>query len=355
MKNSLASLEWIHSTRLLPGDLAMRLPATPFITAFALLVAVTCWTSDSHGAGVAAGAAAEPPGIKVGDKPLINWKTTDGKAVTNAALKGRIVIVDFWATWCKPCMAEAPHMVKLSQDYADKGVSILGVSLDDDSSVIPPVAKAKGFTWPQVLNASQPANPATAWGVSSIPRTFILGPDGELVWSGHPAMIDQPLADAVKKYAAVVTATKKTPEPAAPETAPSIPVVHPVPPPPPAATGPSAALVEARLAAADKDREAKRDIDAYGKYKWIVEHAAGTPSADSAAPRVKEYEANPDFMAALKQSQQEQAASSDLWVAENLIKAGKLDEGRKMLAEVAKKYPDTASGRKAATLVDVGP
>ncbi len=311
----------------------------------------------------AAGAAAAPAGVKVGDKPVINWKTTDGKAVTNAVLKGRIVIVDFWATWCGPCMAEAPHMVKISKDYADKGVSILGVSLDMDPAAIPPVAKAKGFTWPQVCDGKMwQASQAVAWGVDSIPRTFILSPDGEVVWTGHPGNIDAPLAAAVAKYADQIAVTKKeasaATEPAAVVAEPVAPVVPPATAPataPTVAKGPSAALVEARLAAADKDRAAKRDIDAYGKYKWIVENAPGTPAADAAAPRVKEYEADAKFMAAVAAAAKERDAASDLWMAKSLIKAGKVEEGQKILAELVKKYPDTAAGKEAATLVDTGP
>src|SRR5688500_4860711 len=77
-----------------------------------------------------AAARPAPAAVSVGDRPAINWKTTDGRAVTNADLRGRMIVVDFWATWCGPCMAVADQMVALAKDYKDEGVNLVGVSLD---------------------------------------------------------------------------------------------------------------------------------------------------------------------------------------------------------------------------------
>lgn len=139
--------------------------------------------------------------VKVNDTPTINWKTVDGKAVTNQELKGRIIIIDFWATWCGPCMAEAENMVNLAKEYGPKGVNIIGVSLDKDIEKMKKIAKEKGFDWPQVCDGKGwNSPPVKEWGVKGIPDTFILSPEGKVLWRGHPAQIKKPLEEIVKQH-----------------------------------------------------------------------------------------------------------------------------------------------------------
>jgi thiol-disulfide isomerase/thioredoxin len=136
----------------------------------------------------------------VGDKPQLKFTATDGTKVDLDALKGKVVIVDFWATWCGPCMAEAPHMVELNDTYRPQGLQIIGISLDEDEGRMTTTAKQLGFDWPQYFDGKVWGNALLRkWGVDSIPRTFIIGPDGKIAWTGHPAQIDQPLKDAFAK------------------------------------------------------------------------------------------------------------------------------------------------------------
>jgi thiol-disulfide isomerase/thioredoxin len=139
--------------------------------------------------------------VNVGDKPALQFKSVQGERIDLAALRGKIVIVDFWATWCGPCMAEAPHMVQINDKYKDKGLQIIGISLDQNGNDALNGAKAHGLNWPQacdegVWNSAY----AKTWGVDSIPRTFIIGPEGVVLWTGHPANIDAPLAAAFKDH-----------------------------------------------------------------------------------------------------------------------------------------------------------
>jgi len=102
-----------------------------------LLVRCFC-TLLAFAPGLAAPAAALPTRIG-GLAPAYSVDRLDGKAVTSAMLKGKVVLIDLWASWCAPCIASMAAIAKLQRDYARKGLVVLGVTLDDDN------AKLKAF------------------------------------------------------------------------------------------------------------------------------------------------------------------------------------------------------------------
>src|SRR5688572_16643635 len=92
-------------------------------------------------AALLVGTSASPAGaaVGVGEKPQYNLNLAGGGGqLSSEKLKGKIVLIDFWATWCGPCMAQAPHMVEVNSKYAAKGLQIVGISLDDAA---PPMMK----------------------------------------------------------------------------------------------------------------------------------------------------------------------------------------------------------------------
>jgi thiol-disulfide isomerase/thioredoxin len=141
-------------------------------------------------------------GVKVGDTPKLAFKATDGTAVSLDKLRGRIVLVDFWATWCPPCMALADEMVSLNKEFAPRGMQVIGVSLDQERAKLDQVVKEKGFTWPQYFDGLGWENAVwKEWGEESVPFTVILSPEGTVLWKGTPGPgLKQEIEKAFKEH-----------------------------------------------------------------------------------------------------------------------------------------------------------
>jgi thiol-disulfide isomerase/thioredoxin len=139
------------------------------------------------------------PGIAAEKKkaPALTAKTADGTVVDLAKLRGKVVIVNFWATWCGPCRAEIPDFISAYAEYRTKGLEIIGISLDEGgwADVTPYVQRSK-ITYPVVLGDR---NVARAWGnINAIPTTFILDKEGNIVDSHVGVMTKAQLAAKIK-------------------------------------------------------------------------------------------------------------------------------------------------------------
>jgi thiol-disulfide isomerase/thioredoxin len=145
--------------------------------------------------------------VKVGDKPTLQFTSVSGEQVDLAQYRGKLVTIDFWATWCGPCMAYAPHLVELNRKYHDKGLQILGISLDDTAAIAAKGAKDHGFTWPIACDGKAFDSPiAKDWGVDAAPAMFLLSPEGVVLWSGEPGQFEAELTDAFAKHPPTKTA-----------------------------------------------------------------------------------------------------------------------------------------------------
>ena len=119
------------------------------------------------------------------DKPMtIAGKTVEGKDFTTADWKGKVILVDFWATWCPPCRAELPRVEKIYAENHDKGLEILGVSNDQTADALTQfVAKDGKMPWPQLFDAGAATsggwNPiTTGFGINGIPTMFLIDKKG---------------------------------------------------------------------------------------------------------------------------------------------------------------------------------
>ena len=117
---------------------------------------------------------------KIGQELEISGKTTEGKAFDLKDFKGKVVLVDFWATWCGPCVEEIPNIMDAYKKYRSKGFEVIGVSLDRDDDDIVKFVKERKVPWASI-NISDSEKLADKYGVNSIPYPILVGRDGRIV------------------------------------------------------------------------------------------------------------------------------------------------------------------------------
>lgn len=126
---------------------------------------------------------------KLPDEPDVTFTALDGKSVSLASLKGKAVLVNFWATWCEPCRIEIPWMIEFQQKYSPKGFTILGVAMDDEGkSVVAPFVQKERFdvegkpmamNYPILLGNDEIAQ--KFGGLIGFPTSVLISRDGKIV------------------------------------------------------------------------------------------------------------------------------------------------------------------------------
>lgn len=140
---------------------------------------------------LAVGLLASPPfkgageplaGKRIENGPALSdfsGKTADGKTIKLSDFRGKVVLINFWATWCPPCVAEMPDLQRLQDTYGPKGFIVIGLSQDEQLETAAEFVKQRGITYPVML---APDSAGQEVGVSALPTSVLLDQNGKVVW-----------------------------------------------------------------------------------------------------------------------------------------------------------------------------
>ncbi len=124
-------------------------------------------------------------------KPALAWTLTDvnGKVIHSSDLKGKVVVLDFWATWCGPCRMEIPGVIALQKQYCSQGLTVIGASVDEGgAAVVKKFADQMGVNYS--VGVADDSLQAAFGGIIGLPTTFIIDRQGHLV-NKHLGLTDQ--------------------------------------------------------------------------------------------------------------------------------------------------------------------
>jgi peroxiredoxin len=107
-------------------------------------------------------------------------KDMNGAEVRLADLKGKVVLLNFWATWCGPCRLEIPAFVELQEKYRDQGFRVVGISVDDPPEALPPFAKRFKVNYPLIVGVDREDVQKAYGPIFGVPMTFMIGRNGRI-------------------------------------------------------------------------------------------------------------------------------------------------------------------------------
>jgi thiol-disulfide isomerase/thioredoxin len=156
-----------------------RLPTPSIVVAVVAVLAV----------GLLAGALAPvrgqvPPPPKLERLPEFSVVTLDGKKFAASDLRGKVVLLDFWATWCVPCLQATPHLKTLASSLAKDNFMILGISVDDDGQKLQSYVAKEKIGWPQYWDRSKMLTYRT-FQISTFPTYVVVDPEGKVVYQSR--------------------------------------------------------------------------------------------------------------------------------------------------------------------------
>lgn len=254
-----------------------------------------------------------------------------GKHIALDDLRGKVVLVDFWATWCGPCLTELPNLAKAYKKYHDKGFEVISVSLDKDLEKCAEFIKKHEMNWYHIGDGrGWNAKLAKKHKVQGIPLAVMVGKDGKIIsiqarGAGLAVAIERGLE---QKFEAPVD---------------------------------DAVELEAKekLARADALRAQGRPAEALQLYDDIGVQYAARPTGDLANQRARDMREDPQVMKSIEnradsEYEQEALRYAKRWVkvAKQMEKARKYDLARKYYRKIIDKYPKSDMARRAQKAID---
>ena len=128
----------------------------------------------------------------------LKFTAVDGREIDLAALRGQVVLIDFWATWCPPCVEEVPELVATYEKFKDQGFTIVGISLDEDKGALEKFTTENKMTWPQFFDGQGWENEmAKRFKIQTVPTMWLLDREGKLIDANPRGRLEQAVAAAV--------------------------------------------------------------------------------------------------------------------------------------------------------------
>mgnify|MGYP006279514847 FL=1 len=180
-----------------------RLYGIGALVSFILAAGILYVTFTGEGAPVRTDRPAQRPTNSSYQHPLQSQKAPDftlermnGDSFRLADHRGEVVVVNFWATWCPPCRREIPGFIELQKEWGDKGLTFVGVSLDEEGfDAVRPYAEKMGINYPLVVDDGSVAQKYE--GVSALPTSFVVGPEGTVQYARPGFLPESVLRDQV--------------------------------------------------------------------------------------------------------------------------------------------------------------